>query len=210
MLMNRIDDHPGGMSRPAADKPRGRDELLQWMGAYRKSVGPAAEYSQQLLQDLLNLHALPASALDALLELLELLQMLSADPTTVSCAIVHVFGQAETARPGVEHDMPAAVQRQLQELKKLKHYESGRSENSTERSAEGLRRLLLALVNDVRVVLIDLSWQLVLLRRAREGDAASEALARETMLIHAPLANRLGLWQLKWELVQVSVFGKSR
>jgi GTP pyrophosphokinase len=72
--------------------------------------------------------------------------------------------------------------------------------SATERSAEGLRRLLLALVKDVRVVLIDLAWQLVLMRRLREENARSEALARETMLIHAPLANRLGIWQLKWEL----------
>ena len=67
-----------------------------------------------------------------------------------------------------------------------------------------MRRLLLALVNDVRVVLIDLSWQLVLLRRAREDTELAESLARETALIHAPLANRLGIWQLKWELEDLS------
>ena len=60
--------------------------------------------------------------------------------------------------------------------------------------------MLLALVNDVRVVLVDLSWQLVLLRRAKDNSELAEALARETMMIHAPLANRLGIWQLKWEL----------
>jgi GTP pyrophosphokinase len=94
--------------------------------------------------------------------------------------------------------------RQLEELNKLKHYESGQSLSATERSAEGLRRLLLALVKDVRVVLIDLSWQLVLLRRAKADSRVAEALARETILIHAPLANRLGIWQLKWELEDLS------
>jgi GTP pyrophosphokinase len=59
---------------------------------------------------------------------------------------------------------------------------------------------LLALVKDVRVVLVDLAWQLVLMRRLVEDSPKAEALARETMLIHAPLANRLGIWQLKWEL----------
>jgi GTP pyrophosphokinase len=86
----------------------------------------------------------------------------------------------------------------------MKHYEAGQSLSGTERSAEGLRRLLLALVKDVRVVLIDLAWQLVLLRRIRSEDELSETLARETMLIHAPLANRLGIWQLKWELEDLS------
>jgi GTP pyrophosphokinase len=198
--MNRIDEYPGGISRPAADKPRGRAELMQWMAAYRASVGPAADSCEQLLLELLDLNALSASALDSLLELLDLLRMLSADPVTVSCAIVHVAGQEKEVGPEILQKLPAQVLTQLEELKKLKYYESGRPADSTERSAEGLRRLLLALVNDVRVVLIDLSWQLVLLRRATEGDSLGESLARETMLIHAPLANRLGIWQLKWEL----------
>jgi len=71
---------------------------------------------------------------------------------------------------------------------------------STGHSAEGLRRMLLALVSDVRVVLIALAWQLVKLRRAKDNHSEATMLAREAMLIHAPLANRLGVWQLKWEL----------
>src|SRR4029079_2920939 len=68
-------------------------------------------------------------------------------------------------------------------------------------SAEGLRRLLLAIIRDPRVVLILLARQLARLRAA--GNAAPEQrreLAQLTADIHAPLANRLGIWQLKWEL----------
>ncbi len=68
-------------------------------------------------------------------------------------------------------------------------------------AAEGLRRLLLAIIRDLRVVFILLARQLVMMRRA--GDLAEEerrALAQMTADIHAPLANRLGIWQLKWEL----------
>jgi GTP pyrophosphokinase len=60
--------------------------------------------------------------------------------------------------------------------------------------------MLLALAKDVRVVLIALAWQLVKLRRVRDGQKEAVSLAREAMLIHAPLANRLGVWHLKWEL----------
>jgi GTP pyrophosphokinase len=66
---------------------------------------------------------------------------------------------------------------------------------------EGLRRLLLAIVNDLRVVPILLARQLARMRAAGKLPAAERRLlARLTRDIHAPLANRLGIWQLKWEL----------
>lgn len=68
-------------------------------------------------------------------------------------------------------------------------------------SAEGLRRLLLAIIRDLRVVFILLARQLVRMRRASAlAESERRALAEMTVDIHAPLANRLGIWQLKWEL----------
>ena len=165
--MSRYEENPGGVPRPATVKARGRDELVQWVNSYRASVGAAADPCVDLLQGLLDDKALAPSAIDPLLELLEILESLLADPVTISCAMVHVAGQRKEVDSAIIKMLPGQVRRQLDELNKLKHYESGQSENSTERSAEGLRRLLLALVNDVRVVLIDLSWQLVLLHRAK-------------------------------------------
>ncbi|HET6395928.1 MAG TPA: TGS domain-containing protein [Pseudoxanthomonas sp.] len=69
------------------------------------------------------------------------------------------------------------------------------------RNGEGLRRLLLAIVQDLRVVPVLLARQLARMRVAdRQPEAARRALAQLTRDIHAPLANRLGIWQLKWEL----------
>ena len=68
-------------------------------------------------------------------------------------------------------------------------------------SAEGLRRLLLVLIRDLRVVFVLLARQLVRLRAAARGeDATRRRLAQITADIHGPLANRLGIWQVKWEL----------
>jgi GTP pyrophosphokinase len=68
-------------------------------------------------------------------------------------------------------------------------------------SAEGLRRLLLAIIRDLRVVFVLLARQLARMRAAAAlPEAERMALARLTRDIHAPLANRLGIWQLKWEL----------
>jgi GTP pyrophosphokinase len=69
------------------------------------------------------------------------------------------------------------------------------------RNAEGLRRLLLVMVKDLRVVPILLARQLASMRAAGKWpEAERRALAQLGRDIHAPLANRLGIWQLKWEL----------
>jgi GTP pyrophosphokinase len=69
------------------------------------------------------------------------------------------------------------------------------------RQAETLRKMLLAVVSDPRLVLARLAEQLVGLRHARELPAEErERLAVEARAVFAPLANRLGVWQIKWEL----------
>ena len=69
------------------------------------------------------------------------------------------------------------------------------------RQTETLRKMLLAVVSDPRLVLARLAEELVSLRHARElPPAERERRAMEARAIYAPLANRLGVWQLKWEL----------
>jgi GTP pyrophosphokinase len=69
------------------------------------------------------------------------------------------------------------------------------------RQTETLRKMLLAVVSDPRLVVARLAEELVMLRHARalpEGERERRAL--EARAVYAPLANRLGVWQLKWEL----------
>lgn len=71
--------------------------------------------------------------------------------------------------------------------------------------SERLRRMLLAIVNDVRAVLIKLAFRLAHLQlMTRSEGPEREPLARETLEIFAPLANRLGVAQLKWKLEDLS------
>ena len=70
---------------------------------------------------------------------------------------------------------------------------------------EGLRKLLLGMAEDVRVVLIKLAERVQIMRELKTmPDEAKRRMATETMEIFAPLANRLGIWQLKWELEDLS------
>jgi len=67
--------------------------------------------------------------------------------------------------------------------------------------AEGLRKLLLSLASDVRLVLIRLGLELVRLRHLKSAPhEEQQRAALETREIYAPLANRLGIWHVKWEL----------
>ncbi len=67
--------------------------------------------------------------------------------------------------------------------------------------SEALRKMLLAVVSDVRLVLVRIAEQLYRLRDARKAPRATQqSLALETREIYAALASRLGVWQLKWEL----------
>ena len=67
--------------------------------------------------------------------------------------------------------------------------------------AEALRKMLLAVVADVRLVIVRLAGQLQKMRAARSQDATTQRrLATESREVYAPLANRLGVWQVKWEL----------
>ena len=69
------------------------------------------------------------------------------------------------------------------------------------RQTETLRKMLLAVVSDPRLVLARIAEELVTLRHARALPALErERRALEARAVYAPLANRLGVWQLKWEL----------
>jgi GTP pyrophosphokinase len=66
---------------------------------------------------------------------------------------------------------------------------------------EALRQMVLAMVEDIRVVLVKLAERTHALRCAASQDAATrEALGQQARELFSPLANRLGVWQIKWEM----------
>jgi GTP pyrophosphokinase len=71
---------------------------------------------------------------------------------------------------------------------------------------ENLRRLLLGIAEDVRVVLVVLAERVHLMHSIKGLEPERRAkIARDTQRIYAPLANRLGIWQVKWELEDLSL-----
>jgi GTP pyrophosphokinase len=190
------------MATTTDDKQADRRRLADWLAAYARCSGDADEH---LERSLALIDELPADERRASIGLvrraLEALMRLSPDPTTVEATLLIPLALGDGAdRELASLPVSREVRELLAQLRTLTLF--GREYLPDDQArAEGLRRLLMALVADVRVVMIALAWQLARLHESRDADEETrQQLARETRLIHAPLANRLGIWQLKWEL----------
>jgi GTP pyrophosphokinase len=138
---------------------------------------------------------------DVLLDTLAILATLNADAEVMAAtlldALVDVSAQAVAA--GIV--IPERLQVLLEGQRASSRVWELHRDHGSGRNPEGMRRLLLALVRDLRVVPIVLARQLSRMRAAwRLPVDEQRELAQLTRDIHAPLANRLGIWQLKWEL----------
>ena len=79
--------------------------------------------------------------------------------------------------------------------------ESGRQVDDPKAQTENVRKMLLAFSRDLRVVMLRLASRLQTLRwHAGNKSQAPPSVAREALHVFAPLANRLGIWQVKWEM----------
>ena len=139
---------------------------------------------------------------------LDSLHKLDADADTLLAAVLHaVPGVAAAVGFKASDKANAAIVALLDGQRAAAQVWTLHAEHGGAKRSEGLRRLLLAIVRDLRVVPILLARQLARMQGLFDKNApikptSSEAreLALLTRDIHAPLANRLGVWQLKWEL----------
>jgi len=136
----------------------------------------------------------PDAAAELGRRMLRALNPLAPDRTTV-CAALEIALESADEPVGVESGEADSL---LAQFRRVVHFDRRYLPDSSHR-AEGLRRLILALIHDVRVVLLVLAWQLARMQSARRPESR-RALAEEARAIHAPLANRLGIWQLKGPL----------
>ena len=66
---------------------------------------------------------------------------------------------------------------------------------------DNVRRMLVAMIDDVRVAIIKLAERIIALRTVKNEEPSRQLrIAKEALEVFAPLANRLGIWRLKWEL----------
>ncbi len=89
----------------------------------------------------------------------------------------------------------------VRQMEAIRSIPVGPNQSSNPQQADNLRRMLLAMVEDVRAVVLKLAAQICYLRSVKNADEETRVLAaKETNAIFGPLANRLGIGQIKWEL----------
>lgn len=138
-------------------------------------------------------------------EMVGILLMLSMDLATLKSAILYPFVEAGLIKQEkVNEDFGPKIAKLVEGVLEMEAIRSlqtlHRSETSPEQ-VDNVRRMLLAMVEDVRAVVIKLAERIACLREAKLADEETRVLmAQEITNIYAPLANRLGIGQLKWEL----------
>ena len=101
----------------------------------------------------------------------------------------------------------AALVDNLYRLKGLRPLTEAASQSGSEAKAQAeiLRKMLLAMADDIRVVMLRLASRTQTLRWLTDKDTPMRRdMAKESLEIYAPLANRLGVWQMKWEIEDLS------
>lgn len=200
------------LETPAANDPQAEAQFARKMA---KAVAMArAAYGQRVAPS-------GEPVIEHAQALADILAYLGTDADTQLAAVLYGTVDAERAEVPLSQDqirtefgadVASIVQGSIQlmqvtELVKAqdKTHEGPQDGKLARQQAEALRKMLLAMVGDLRVVLVRMVSRLRTLRFFAEhkdqldGDLARQ-YAQETFELYAPLANRLGIWQLKWEL----------
>ncbi|MCU0482866.1 MAG: RelA/SpoT family protein, partial [Chloroflexi bacterium] len=124
---------------------------------------------------------------------------LGLDPMAIAAALLHdVPEDTDLGLADIEERFGPEIAQLVDGVTKLSRFSTHSHE---ERQAENIRKMLLAMAQDIRVVLIKLADRLHNMRTLAALPAEKQVrIAHQTMEIYAPLAERLGIWQIKWEL----------
>ena len=147
----------------------------------------------------------PELALTKAMEMVEILASLNLDSDSLVAAfLTPLLDDGVISMEFVEEHFSKQIVLLCQGVEQMAAIKALRQQQAAH-NVDNIRRMLLAMVEDVRAVVIKLAERLCDLREQKNSDEESRVLAaKESANIYAPLANRLGIGQLKWELEDIS------
>ncbi len=186
-------------------RKRSRSDWLErlWISEDEKDKQQLIDAIDLIFTAGLNVIIDDSSATPRSLDVADMLRNLQVDQVTLISAVLSDVRLIEDySLDSIAENFTSTIALIVKNMRWLHNFKP-QSENETHvpEQAERLRRMLLAMVDDVRAVLIYLAWRLQYLRLLSNVELnEGREIARETMDIFAPLANRLGVNQLKWEM----------
>jgi GTP pyrophosphokinase len=172
------------------------DQYLHQLVGFDVEEDSLLRHACEMVWDLPTGGAIPSS-----LDVALLLSELGSDETTLIVALLSSTRLVKSVDvDALEKTFGTEIMRLVKSVVQL-HEFHGESDEASPEQVERLRRMLLSMVEDVRAVLIKLAFRVQRLRQLKLADAVEQQeVARESLEIFAPIANRLGIGQLKWEL----------
>ncbi|MCW8935906.1 MAG: bifunctional (p)ppGpp synthetase/guanosine-3',5'-bis(diphosphate) 3'-pyrophosphohydrolase [Gammaproteobacteria bacterium] len=187
--------------RPDITRQYTFDEYLEKLTAYCGS-------NEQLTRACKLVWDLPPAAEDLpnALEVALILAELSVDKTTLLVTLLGDFRlNQKKFIESLTVDYGEKIHHLVEKVRWLHDFHFENIEDNSPEQIERLRRMLLSMIDDVRVMLIKLAYRVQRLRMMAGKDTPQRLIiAKETLNIFTPLANRLGLGQLKWEMEDLS------
>lgn len=139
-----------------------------------------------------------AAAIDRGIPVARSVVQLGLDTDVLCAALVRPACEVGLAVADVRAALGGEVAQICEGVGRLEHVRWDKLETE---ATENLRKMFLAIASDIRVVLLALAERVHMMRGIDPlPPEQRQGFARETMDVYAPLANRLGIWQMKWEL----------
>ncbi|MEE3002869.1 MAG: RelA/SpoT family protein [Pseudomonadota bacterium] len=133
--------------------------------------------------------------------MLEALATIRPDVSIITAAIVYPYvNYADLTLDTIRSELGDEIAKIVAGVIKMSAIGNFAKYKSSNDDYEQLRRMLLAMIADVRIIIIKIAEQVSFFRQARADEDLCKQLALETQAIYAPLANRLGVSELKWQL----------
>jgi GTP pyrophosphokinase len=193
----------------------GEIDLDAWLNQIRSThhlekidlIDKAARLAQDASKGLTTFYGQPC--IEQGLEMAQIILNLELDPEAVAAAILmssvqHTKLTPDTISEKLGENVTKLI-RGVQQMDAIRALQKKDDKSQNQIQIDRLRKLFLAMVSDIRVVIIKLAERTCVMRGIKNINPAERRdIAQTTMDLYAPLANRLGIGQLKWELEDIA------